>query len=104
MARHKAMTAGENEGLLIDNLGNVREGATSNLFVVREGKLVAPPDEDILTGVTLTLVLNLAQAAGLPTCRQPIPLGHNANVGRSVSDQHKPSCTAAGESRRPANR
>jgi len=66
LARQKAKQAGAFEALFIRN-GRVTEGAVSNVMVVREGRVVtAPEGEWILSGVTRTLVLELARKEGLP--------------------------------------
>lgn len=74
LARHAAQAAGEHEGLLVDAAGNVREGASSTFYVVRDGNLLIPPAEDILEGVTLQIVLNLAGEASVPVRRVALPL------------------------------
>lgn len=74
LARHAAQAAGENEGLLVDGAGNVREGATSTFYVVQDGGLLIPPREYILEGVTLQIVLDLAEQAGIPVRRVSLPL------------------------------
>ena len=74
MARRKAAADGEHEGLLLDALGNVREGATSNFYAIRDGVLMVPPAADILDGVTLQIVLRLATEAGIPVERRKLPL------------------------------
>lgn len=74
LARHAALAAGEHEGLLIDATGNVREGASSTFYAVQEGALLIPPAEDILEGVTLQIVLDLAADAGIPVRRVVLPL------------------------------
>jgi branched-subunit amino acid aminotransferase/4-amino-4-deoxychorismate lyase len=74
LARRRAAAAGEHEGLLLDEDGNVREGATSNFYVVRNGVLIVPPAADILDGVTLQIVLRLAAEAAIPVERRKIPL------------------------------
>jgi branched-subunit amino acid aminotransferase/4-amino-4-deoxychorismate lyase len=73
LARHVAQAAGEHEALLVDGAGNVREGASSTFYVVRDGTLYIPPAEDILEGVTLQIVLDLAADAsiGVQRCRLP---------------------------------
>jgi len=74
LARHAALAAGEHEGLLVDAAGNVREGASSTFYAVQEGALLIPPVEDILEGVTLQIVLDLAGEAGIPVRRVPLAL------------------------------
>ena len=74
LARQAAQAAGEHEGLLVDGAGNVREGASSTFYAVEEGALLIPPPEDILEGVTLQIVLDLAAAAGIPVRRVRLPL------------------------------
>lgn len=54
------------EALLSDLDGNVAEGATSNLFFVRDGTVRTPTaDGDVLPGITRKTVLELAREAGL---------------------------------------
>jgi branched-chain amino acid aminotransferase len=55
------------EALLSDLEGNVAEGATSNLFFVRDGTVRTPTtDGDVLPGITRRTVLELAREADLP--------------------------------------
>lgn len=74
LARHAAQAANEHEGLLADAAGNVREGASSTFYAVQEGALLIPPAEDILEGVTLQIVLDLAEEAAIPVRRVALPL------------------------------
>lgn len=47
--------------------GFLTEGAASNIFVVKEGMLLAPPPSNLmLTGVTYDVVLELAASHGMP--------------------------------------
>ncbi|MEY7851461.1 aminotransferase class IV [Natrarchaeobius sp. A-rgal3] len=56
------------EALMSDLEGNVAEGATSNLFFVRDGTLLTPStDCDVLPGITRETVLELAAEADVPT-------------------------------------
>lgn len=65
MARQKAKQAGAFEAVFIRK-GQVTEGAVSNVMVVKAGRvLTAPEGELILSGVTRTLVLDLARKEGL---------------------------------------
>ncbi len=74
LARHTAQAGGEHEGLLVDSGGYVREGASSTFYAVQEGSLLIPPPQDILEGVTLQIVLNLAEEADIPVRRIPLAL------------------------------
>jgi branched-chain amino acid aminotransferase len=63
------------EALLVDSDGFVTEGASSNLFTVREGVLSTPPlQAGILAGVTRALVLGLARTLEIPVREEPLPL------------------------------
>ena len=65
MARQKAKQAGAFEALFIRN-GQVTEGAVSNVMMVKAGRLLtAPEGERILSGVTRTIILELARKEGL---------------------------------------
>lgn len=66
-AQRAAREAAVDDALLVDGEGQIFEGATSNVFVVRGGGLVTPPAEgDILPGVLRAKVEELATAAGIP--------------------------------------
>ena len=66
LARQQAIDAGCAEALLIRD-GYLKEGAASNIFVVRDGLLLAPPKTQLmLPGITYDLVLELAVAHGQP--------------------------------------
>lgn len=55
------------EALLCDGDGYVTEGATSNLFFVRDGVLHTPSlDGPVLPGITRSVVLELAEDAAIP--------------------------------------
>jgi branched-chain amino acid aminotransferase len=67
LAMREAREAGAHEALLLDRDGYVTEGASSNVFIVRGGRLVTPPlAAGILEGVTRGIVLELARAEGMP--------------------------------------
>jgi D-alanine transaminase len=53
--------------------GFLTEGAASNIFVVRDGVLLAPPPSNLmLTGITYDVVLELAAAHGIPHAVRPV--------------------------------
>ena len=66
LLRQLAVEAGCAETLLFRD-GFLTEGAASNIFVVKDGVLLAPPKNHLmLPGVTYDVILELAAAHGLP--------------------------------------
>jgi D-alanine transaminase len=66
LARQQAIEEGCAEALLIRD-GYLKEGAASNVFVVKDGVLLAPPKTHLmLPGITYDVVLELAQCHGQP--------------------------------------
>lgn len=66
LLRSQALGAGAAEAILVRD-GFMTEGAASNIFVIRNGRALTPPKGPlILPGVTRDLVLELAQAHGVP--------------------------------------
>jgi len=73
LAQRAAREAGAHEALFEDRAGQVGEGASSNLFAVRGGRLLTPPLEaGILAGVTRGLVLELARREGVTAVEVPL--------------------------------
>ncbi|MHB9101321.1 MAG: D-amino acid aminotransferase [Sulfuricella sp.] len=67
LLRQLAVDAGAAETLLLRD-GFLTEGAASNIFVVRDEVLLAPPkDHLMLPGITYDVILELAAAASLKT-------------------------------------
>lgn len=68
LAKLEAKKRGAFEGLFLNTEGALCEGAVSNLFWVREGKLItAAPAAGILEGITRTVVLELAAKMKIET-------------------------------------
>ena len=66
LARQAAADAGAIECIMFRD-GKMTEGSSSNIWVVRDGKLLtAPRDELILEGIRVGLLQELAQAVGMP--------------------------------------
>ncbi|MFD1641047.1 aminotransferase class IV [Halohasta litorea] len=67
LARLELRVTGADEALLVDAEGHVTEGATSNLFFVRDNALRTPSlDGPVLPGITRRVVLELAREEGIP--------------------------------------
>jgi D-alanine transaminase len=74
LARQQAKRAGVFEAVLVKD-GLVTEGAVSNVMAVRKGSVVtAPEGPRILSGVTRSIVLQLARREGLPVREEYLPL------------------------------
>jgi D-alanine transaminase len=66
LLRQQAVDAGCMETILFRD-GFLTEGAASNIFVVKDGIMIAPPKSHLmLSGITYDVVLELAQRHGLP--------------------------------------
>ena len=66
LAREDAKRRGAGEAILLNTRGFIAEGAASNVFLVRDGKLLTPGIEaGALPGITRQAVLELAVAEGL---------------------------------------
>jgi branched-chain amino acid aminotransferase len=73
MALHEVKQRGAQEALILGPSGEVIEGATSNVFVVRRGELLTPPiDAGILAGITRQTVLEVAAEQALPVHETPL--------------------------------
>jgi D-alanine transaminase len=72
LLRQMAVDAGCAETILIRPESNnepsfMTEGAASNIFVVKNGKLLAPPKDNLmLPGITYDVILEIAAANGIP--------------------------------------
>lgn len=66
LLRQMAVDAGCTETIMIRN-EFLTEGAASNIFVVKNGKLLAPPKDNLmLPGITYDVVLEVARDAHIP--------------------------------------
>lgn len=72
LARRQVEKRGAGEGLYVSEGGSVLEGVSSNLFVVSDGRLLTPPAEHCLPGITRGRVLELAGEAGVETTEEPV--------------------------------
>lgn len=75
LAKHAAREAGVDEAIFVDDGGLVLEGASDNVFAVKDGVLFTPPtDGRILEGITRGRVLELAEARRYEVRVEPLPL------------------------------
>ncbi len=67
LAKLDANHLGYHEVLIMNSEGFITEGTGDNIFIMRRGVLITPPNTSgILEGVTRAVVLDLAKTAGIP--------------------------------------
>lgn len=67
LARVEARKLGAEDAIMVNPWGQLTEGTTSNLFFVREGRLLTPKKEcGILSGITREKIIQLAHENGVP--------------------------------------
>ncbi len=73
LAVREAQARGAEEAVLLNQKGEIAEGASTNVFVVRGGTLLTPILETgILAGITREVVLELAEGLGIPRREQAL--------------------------------
>ena len=61
LAKTEAMQNGFDEAIMLTHDGHVSEGSAENIFIVRNGALITPPESDnILEGITRATLIHLA--------------------------------------------
>lgn len=65
LATREAKAEGYDEAILLDTEGFVAEGASANLFIVRDGVLIEPEVQSALDGITRRTLLALAKEEGI---------------------------------------
>lgn len=109
LAGDEARRNGFDEAILLTESGHVAEGATCNIFLVRNGKLITPPGSDnILEGLTRDAVMHLARRelhlevierpvgrSELYTCDELFFTGTAVEIAPVVNVDHRPVGTGA---------
>lgn len=74
LASDEARRCGFDEAIFLNESGHVAEGATCNIFMVRNNKLITPPvTENVLEGITRDSIMKLAaHELGLIVVERPI--------------------------------
>lgn len=66
LAKQKALDEGCDDAIFVSSQNVVREGTSSNLFIVVDGKLITHPlTPNILPGITRLAILQICQSTGL---------------------------------------
>ncbi len=75
LARKEAKAKGVDEGILLNTIGDVTEASTSNIFLVKKGIVITPPEgSGLLPGITRRVVLELVTSLGLKVYKRRISL------------------------------
>lgn len=72
MAKYEATQCGFEEALLLDENGVVAEGSGECFFIVRNGKLITPPNDSSLESITQDSVIQIAKDLGIEVLRRNI--------------------------------
>ncbi len=73
LAKQQAVDAGAYEAVFVSPEGEVHEGSSTNIFMVKEGCVLTPPKtEQILHGITRDTVLECARNSGFEVVEQTI--------------------------------
>jgi branched-chain amino acid aminotransferase len=73
LAKEETKRAGYEEAILLDDKGHVCEGSGENVFVVRDGRIVTPPQTaSILDGISRKSICRIAADLGLTVVERDI--------------------------------
>lgn len=72
MAKYEAIENGFEEALMLDENGFIAEGTGECIFVVRDGVLISPPNDNSLESITQATILELAKDFNIPIERRNI--------------------------------
>jgi len=72
MAKYEAIENGFEEALMLDESGFAAEGTGECLFIVRDGKLISPPNDNSLESITQATVIELAKDMGIEVERRRV--------------------------------
>ena len=72
MAKYEAIEAGYDEALLRDDDGYIAEASGACFFMVRNGQLITPPNDNSLESITQATIIDLANDMGIKVARRRI--------------------------------
>lgn len=71
---------GAYEALLVDEQGFITEGSRSNIFFIKEGSILTPPNRKVLLGVTRKYILKICRQLGIKVKEGLIPAYELKNI------------------------
>jgi branched-chain amino acid aminotransferase len=72
LAKTESMRLGFDEAIMLDPQGMVAECTGENIFLVKHGRILTPPEVNILAGITRDSLMQLAPDLGHAVCVEPI--------------------------------
>ncbi len=72
MAKFEAIDCGYDEALLLDDQGYVAEASGACFFMVKDGELISPPNDNSLASITQKTVIEMAEKMGIKVVRRRI--------------------------------
>ena len=72
MAKFEAIDCGYDEALLLDDQGYVAEASGACFFMVKDGVLISPPNDNSLASITQKTVVEMAEKMGIKLERRRI--------------------------------
>lgn len=72
MAKYEAIDCGYDEALLLDDQGYVAEASGASFFMVKNGVLITPPNDNSLESITQKTVIEVAEDMGIKVQRRRI--------------------------------
>ncbi len=72
MAKYEAIDCGYDEALLLDDQGYVAEASGASFFMIKEGEVITPPNDNALASITQKMVIEMATDMGYKVTRRRI--------------------------------
>ena len=72
MAKYEAIDCGYDEALLLDDQGYVAEASGACFFMVKDGEIISPPNDNSLVSITQKTVIEIAEDMGYKVTRRRI--------------------------------
>lgn len=68
------------EVLLINKEGNITEGSRSNIFFIKDGKIITPPEQYVLNGITRKIILKICKENNIEIIEQIVNISELKNI------------------------
>ena len=72
MAKYEAIECGYDEALLLDDQGYVAEASGACFFMIKDGEIITPPNDNSLASITQKMAIEIAEDMGYKVTRRRI--------------------------------